>query len=104
VSNITLKRGIVPGPHVDTLLNWHLDVMRGEFDSNKNPNKRKSSPDEDIDKRCAIILQDEAGQEVRRWRLVRAFPVKWTGPDLKAMANDVAIESLELAYEGLEPG
>jgi phage tail-like protein len=104
VSNVTLKRGIVPGPHVDTLMKWHLDVMRGEFDSNNNPNKRKASPDEDIDKRCAIILQDESGQEQRRWRLVRAFPVKWTGPELKAAANDVAIEALELAYESLELG
>lgn len=104
VANISLKHGVIPGPHVDTLLKWHLDVMRGEFDPNNNPNKRKASPDEDIDKRCAIILLDEAGQEARRWRLMRAFPVKWTGPELKATANDVAIETLELAYEGLELG
>jgi phage tail-like protein len=104
VSNITLKRGVISGAHVDTLLKWHLDVMRGEFDSNANPNKRKSSPDEDIDKRCAIVLQDEAGQEVRRWNLVRAFPVKFSGPELKAMASDVAIETLELAYEAVELG
>src|SRR5262245_55504846 len=104
VSNVTLKRGVIPGPNVDTLLKWHLDVMRGEFDSNNNPNKRKSSPDEDIDKRCAIILQDEKGEEVRRWTLHRAFPVTFTGPELTAMASDVAIETLELAYEAVELG
>lgn len=104
VGNVTLKRGIIPGPHVDSLFNWHRDVMQGEFDSNANPNLRKPSPDEDIDKRCAIVLQDAAGQEVKRWKLFRAFPVKWTGPDLKASASDLALETLEVACEGLELG
>jgi phage tail-like protein len=103
VGNITLKRGIVPGPNADIILKWHLDVMRGEFNASNNPNKRKNSPDEDIDKRCAIVLQNEAGEVVKRWVLVRAFPVKWVGPELKAMVSEVAIETLELAYEGLEP-
>lgn len=104
VGNITLKRGIVPGPNVDALLKWQLDVMRGDFDSNDNPNKRKASPDEDLDKRCAIVIQDEAGQELRRWNLTRALPAKWLGPDLKAAVSDVAIETLELACEALEIG
>jgi phage tail-like protein len=104
IGNVTLKRGLIPGANVDTLLNWHLDVMRGEFNSSNNPNLRKASPDEDLDKRCAIVIQDEAGQEVKRWNLVRAFPAKWTGPDMKAMTSDLAIESLELAYEALELG
>jgi phage tail-like protein len=78
--------------------------MNGTFDGNKNPNKRKASPDEDLDKRCAIVLQDEAGNEVKRWNLVRAFPAKWVGPDLKGMSSDVAMETLELAYEALELG
>ena len=102
VGNILLKKGIVPGAHTTALFKWHQDVMQGDFDEANNPNKRKASPDEDIDKRCSILLQDEAGQEVRRWKLVRAFPVKWTGPELKATSSDVAFESLELACEGLE--
>jgi len=40
---------------------------------------------------------------VKRWVLVRAFPVKWVGPELKAMTSEVAVEALELAYEALEP-
>jgi phage tail-like protein len=102
VGNITLKRGIVPGPHFDALLKWQLDVMRGDFDGTNNPNRRKPSPEQDIDKRCAIVLQDEGGQEVGRWRLLRAFPVKWSGPDFKAATADLAIETLELACEGVE--
>ena len=37
-----------------------------------------------------------------RWNFVRAWPTKWDGPDLNAVANDVAIELLELAHEGIE--
>jgi phage tail-like protein len=102
VGNITLKRGLVSGPSADALFAWHRDVMLGEFDPSNNPNKRKPSPDDDIDKRCAIVLQNSKGEEVRRWKLSRAFPVKWSGPDLKAAASDVALETLELSCEGLE--
>lgn len=102
VGNITLKRGITIGTDSNALFDWHQDVMSGTFDQSKNPNKRKPDPDEDIDKRCSIILLDEFGNEVKRWNLFRAFPIKWVGPELKATANEVAIESLELACEGIE--
>jgi len=76
--------------------------MTGTFDGEKNPNKRSSDPDEDIDQKCAIILKDEAGNEVKRWNLFRVFPVKWIGPEFKAAASELAIETLELACEGIE--
>jgi phage tail-like protein len=44
------------------------------------------------------------GTAVKRWNLIRAFPVKWTGPDLKATGSEVAIETLEIAHEGIEKG
>jgi phage tail-like protein len=100
-TNITLKRGIAPGATVDTLLKWHLDVMRGTFN---HPNTRKPESDKDIDKRCAIVLQNRPDKVFKRWNLVRAFPVKWSGPEMKAMSSDLAIETLELAYEALELG
>ena len=49
-----------------------------------------------------IVLLDEKRQEAVRWNLRNAWPAKWTGPDLKANANEIAIETLELAHEGLE--
>ena len=36
------------------------------------------------------------------WKVMRAFPVKVEGPQLKAAGNEVAIESIELTHEGLE--
>jgi phage tail-like protein len=39
---------------------------------------------------------------VARWNFFRAWPVKYTGPTFSAEGNDVAIETLEIAHEGLE--
>jgi phage tail-like protein len=36
------------------------------------------------------------------WKAHNAFPVKVEGPQLKAAGNEVAIEAIELAHEGLE--
>ena len=48
------------------------------------------------------MLLDRTGQERIRWNFVNAWPVKWTGPSFNAKNNDVSIETLELAHEGLE--
>ena len=47
-----------------------------------------------------IALHDEADQEVWRWLVERAFPVKWAGTDLDAGATQVDIV-VELADEQL---
>ena len=49
-----------------------------------------------------ISLLDESHNPVMTWKVNRAFPVKVEGPQLKASGNEVAIESIELAHEGLE--
>jgi phage tail-like protein len=41
------------------------------------------------------------GNEKWRWRFTLAYPVKWSGPELKADGNDVEVESLELVHEGI---
>jgi phage tail-like protein len=102
VSNITLKRGMVAGATTDALFNWQRDVMTGSFDPADNPHRRPADPNDDVADRLAIVLQNEQGVEVKRWRLVRAFPVKWSGPDLKAGSSALAIETLVIACEGLE--
>lgn len=53
-----------------------------------------------IKRRTVVInLLDEAGAPRMVWTLRNAWPTKLTGPDLKSDSNEVAIESLELAYE-----
>ena len=82
-SNIVLKRGITDDKQ---LYDWHIKAVKGQVD-------RKNG---------SILMLDRGGQEVARWNFVRAWPSKWTGPSLTAEGNDVAIETLELAHEGVE--
>jgi phage tail-like protein len=49
-----------------------------------------------------ISLLDEGGNPTMVWTLKNAWPTKITGTDLKSTGNEVAIETIELAYEGLE--
>jgi phage tail-like protein len=82
VSNLVLKRGMTDNK---VLWNWYWNVIHGIVDR----------------KNVSILLLDEAGVEKVRWNFEQAYPVKWTGPDLRATSNEVAIENLELAHKGL---
>lgn len=84
--NITLKRGIDPG---HDLFKWYQDCINGDI-------KRKNIS-------ILIYGPEPNKKEVKRWDLRRAFPIKWVGPDLRTDAGAVAVESLELAHEGLIP-
>jgi phage tail-like protein len=84
-SNITLKWGTTSDHE---LWDWHLQWVKGDPAA-----KRKNG---------SIVLLDRQGQEQVRWNFTNAWPVKWTGPTFNAKGNDVAIETLEIAHEGLE--
>ena len=55
-----------------------------------------------LKKALSIIQYDGAHEELRRWNLRDAFPVKWVGPNFTTSASQVGIESLELAYAEFE--
>ena len=48
-----------------------------------------------------ISLLNETHDPVVVWKIKQAWPVKVEGPSLKSSGNEVAIESIELAHEGL---
>ncbi len=81
--NITLKRGITKSDN--------------EFYQWLNTTKLNTVERRDI----IINLLNEEHEPVMTWKIVNAFPVKVEGPGLKATGNEVAIESIELAHEGL---
>jgi phage tail-like protein len=82
-SNIVLKRGVIA--HDNEFFNW-LNTI------NLNTVERRD---------LTISLLNENHEPVMTWRIHNAFPVKVEGPQLKALGNEVAIESIELAHEGL---
>jgi phage tail-like protein len=49
-----------------------------------------------------IYLLDSGRRPRKAWNIMRAFPYKWSGPELRADASDVAFESVELNHQGLE--
>jgi phage tail-like protein len=81
--NIVLKRGITRDL---SLWQWRKTVVDGNTDRRNG----------------AIILLDEARKEVLRWTFRNGWPAKWEGPDLDASSSEVAIETIEIAHEGLE--
>jgi phage tail-like protein len=82
-SNIVLKRGVTDDVE---LYDWHRQTVLGAIE------RRNGS----------IVLLDRQGNEQARWNFLNAWPAKWDGPDFNAEGNDVAIETLELAHEGVE--
>ena len=82
-TNVTLKKGM---SHSDNEpLTWFTQVKT-------NPVKRKS---------VTISLLDESGKPVMTWLLTNAWPTKLTSADLRSTPDDLAIETLEIAYEAL---
>ena len=53
------------------------------------------------DRRDVTIRQLSApgGKIVNSWRLVRAWPCRWSGPSFNAMSNEIAFEELELTFD-----
>ena len=49
----------------------------------------------------AIILMSAAGIPVSAWEFFGGIAVKWTGPEFNAMQSAVAIESVEIAHDGV---
>lgn len=82
-SNITLKRGVIKADN--DFFNWLATVKM-------NTIERRD---------LTISLLNEEHEPVMIWKVLAAFPVKVEGPQLKASGNEVAIESIELAHEGL---
>ena len=55
------------------------------------------------DRRDVTVRQLSApgGETVNSWRLMRAWPCRWSGPAFDAMKHDVACEEVELTFEDL---
>jgi phage tail-like protein len=81
--NITLKRGMFTGDN--EFFQWLNTVSLAKIDRRD----------------VTISLLNENHEPVYLWRVKNAFPTKVTAPDLKSDANEVAVESVEIAHEGL---
>ena len=80
--NLVLKHGLTDA---DTMWSWHQDVRNGIV-------HRKNG---------SIVLLNSAGEERWRWNFVGAYPMRWSGPELRAGTAEVAVETVELVHRGL---
>ncbi|HXB95467.1 MAG TPA: phage tail protein [Puia sp.] len=86
-SNVTLKRGTFLGDF-DYYEWWKQTYFFQEVNGKYRTN-------------VLIQLMDEQHNPIISWSLANAWPTKIQSTDLKADANEVAIESMELVHEGL---
>jgi len=82
-SNITMKRGTFQGDN-DFYKWWNTVAL--------NTIERRD---------LTISLLNEKHEPVVVWKVNRAWPTKVQSTDLKGDGNEVAIESIEVAHEGL---
>jgi phage tail-like protein len=82
-NNIVLKRGWTKDR---SLWDWRKKVIDGKTQRTGG----------------AIVLLDEARNEALRWNFREGWPSKWEGPALNAKTSETAIETLEIAHEGVE--
>jgi phage tail-like protein len=85
--------------------NNNVTLKRGKFERDFDYNTwlEDVANDRVGGRRDVIIrLLNEKHEPVAAWSAARCFPVKITAPDLKSDANEIAVESLEIAHEGLK--
>lgn len=81
--NIVLERGLTGNRD---LWQWYQAIVKGALD-------RRSGQ---------IILLDAERNPVTTFKFINGWIAKWEGPALVASGNEVAIETIEIAHEGLE--
>ncbi len=85
VNNLTLKRGMSTS---NDFYKWCSDIAGGKFTR----------------RHVSVVMYDVEGDELMRWNFINAYPVKWIGPQFQVSDNGAAIETLELAHEGMTLG
>lgn len=80
-TNLVLTRGIT---HEESFVTWFLAC-------------REKTQRRDLS--VTMLSHDLA--PIRTWSFAGAFPVKWSGPGLKAASGEVAVEQIEIAHQGL---
>jgi|SRR5665213_1922998 len=83
VGNVTMKKGVFKADN--KFWDWFNQIKM---------NTIKRVP-------VTISLLDETGSPTIVWTLQNAWPTKITRTDLKSDGNEVAVETMEIAHEGL---
>jgi phage tail-like protein len=92
--NIVLKRGFCgAGSELYKLRNQIIN----DLPSGKSPGKGWVTPN----RFSGVITQLGPDGACAKWRFTKGWICKWEGPDFDASKNEISIESVEIAHEGL---
>ena len=80
---ITLSRGVVRD---SCLWTWYLAGLTQSLGARRDG---------------AIVLLTPGGEQAVSWAFRAGLAARWNGPELGGLSDTVAIESLEIAHEGL---
>ena len=83
-ANVSLKWGTTDSMDI---YNWRKTIEEGKIKDNR--------------KNVAVVVLDDEGNPAARWEFSQAWPTKYDAPDLNATGNEIAIENLEIAHEGM---
>lgn len=89
--NLVLKRGLITSK---VLTDWINSAKDGFFWASPFTLFQPSD--------ILVTLMNETGEPIAVWNVVQAYPVKWAMSDLNANGNNVAVETIELAYQYFE--
>ena len=87
--NLVLKRGFTGS---STLFNWRRMWLQDSLTGANNELKRVTGK---------IFQLTSDFQSVCSWEFKNGWPCKWEGPEYDASKSELAIETLEIAHEGL---
>ena len=80
--NITLRQGLADSM---VLYEWIAEGVNGAVNR----------------KTITITLLDEEEAPAASWQVINAWPMRYTAPDFNATSSEIAIETLEIAHEGM---
>ena len=80
--NITLRQGLADSM---VLYEWIAEGVNGAVNR----------------KTITITLLDEEEAPAASWQVINAWPMRYTAPDFNAASSEIAIETLEIAHEGM---
>ena len=87
--NIVLKKGFTGASGSGSLITWRREWM------NESATAKLTRQD------GKIIQLSNALDPLCAWKFRRGWPCKWVGPEYDASKAELAIETLEIAHEGL---
>ena len=82
MGNLVLRRGMSVSPE---FYDWYIELATGKINR----------------KNVSLVMYDVGGNVLFRWNFIKAYPVRWLGPQFDAGSATMAIETLELAHDGL---